>query len=191
MIVACRLNRTIHARQVVAELDRVYGWRLARDDDPRQHHSWRRRKPPGCRSRPTHPKAEPASDYRLLAEEILGREEVAERSPLGWVSPASAVDALPPGGDLQAPRRLISMRQDELLLTILGVTILINVLLVVVSWLASAEPSILGVAGTRGQQVSQEQDAPRPRLAGQIDHALGRPIGPGRPGGRRACRRGG
>src|SRR5205085_7119426 len=30
LIVACRVNRTLHARQVVEQLDRTYGWRLAR-----------------------------------------------------------------------------------------------------------------------------------------------------------------
>ena len=82
MIVACRLNRTIHARQVVEELDRVYGWRLARTtirDSIKLAEAEAARMPITTYA----PESGACIDYRLLAEEILGREEVAGRSPSG------------------------------------------------------------------------------------------------------------
>jgi chromosome partitioning protein len=82
MIVACRLNRTIHARQVVEELNRVYGWRLARTtirDSIKLAEAEAARMPITTYA----PESGACTDYRLLAEEILGREEVAERSPSG------------------------------------------------------------------------------------------------------------
>ena len=82
MIVACRLNRTIHARQVVEELDRVYGWRLARStirDSIKLAEAEAARMPITTYA----PESGACTDYRLLGEEILGREEVAERSASG------------------------------------------------------------------------------------------------------------
>jgi chromosome partitioning protein len=82
MIVACRLNRTIHARQVVEELDRIYGWRLARTtirDSIKLAEAEAARMPITTYA----PESGACVDYRLLAEEILGREEVAERTPSG------------------------------------------------------------------------------------------------------------
>jgi chromosome partitioning protein len=82
VIVACRLNRTIHARQVVEELDRVYGWRLARSTI---RESIRLAEAEAVRMPITSyaPESGASVDYRLLAEELLGRGEVAERSPAG------------------------------------------------------------------------------------------------------------
>lgn len=80
MIVACRLNRTIHARQVVEELDRVYGWRLARTtirESIRLAEAEAARLPITTYA----PDSGACVDYRLLAEELLAREEVAEPSP--------------------------------------------------------------------------------------------------------------
>ena len=82
MIVACRLNRTIHARNVVEELDRIYGWRLARStirDSIKLAEAEAARMPITTYA----PQSGACVDYRLLAEEILGREEVAERTPSG------------------------------------------------------------------------------------------------------------
>ena len=82
LIVACRLNRTIHARQVVEELERVYGWRLAKSTI---RESIRLAEAEAARMPITTfaPDSAVCADYRLLAEEILGREEVAERSSSG------------------------------------------------------------------------------------------------------------
>jgi chromosome partitioning protein len=80
MIVACRLNRTLHARQVVEELNRVYGWRLARTtirDSIKLAEAEAARMPITTYA----PESGACIDYRLLAEEILAREEAAERSP--------------------------------------------------------------------------------------------------------------
>jgi chromosome partitioning protein len=82
MIVACRLNRTVHARQVVEELDRVYGWRLAR---PTIRESIRLAEAEAARMPITTyaPDSGASADYRLLLDEVLAREEVAEPSPHG------------------------------------------------------------------------------------------------------------
>jgi chromosome partitioning protein len=82
LIVACRLNRTNHARQVVEQLDREYGWRLARStirESIRLAEAEAARMPITTYA----PDSGVCIDYRLLAEEILGREEVAERSSSG------------------------------------------------------------------------------------------------------------
>lgn len=80
MIVACRVNRTIHARQVVAELDRVYGWRLAHATI---RESVRLAEAEAARLPITDyaPESGACLDYRLLAEELVEREWVHEPSP--------------------------------------------------------------------------------------------------------------
>jgi cellulose biosynthesis protein BcsQ len=77
LIVACRENRTVHARGVVEELDRTYGWRLAR---ARIRESIRLAEAEAARMPITtfSPQSGASLDYRLLADEVLGREEAAE-----------------------------------------------------------------------------------------------------------------
>ena len=82
VIVACRVNRTIHARQVVEELEREYGWRLARStirESIRLAEAEAARMPITTYA----PDSGVCVDYRMLAEEILAREEVADRSNSG------------------------------------------------------------------------------------------------------------
>jgi chromosome partitioning protein len=80
LIVACRVNRTIHARQVVAELDRRYGWLLARATI---RESIRFAEAEAARMPITEfaPESGACLDYRLFAEELLERHEVMEPSP--------------------------------------------------------------------------------------------------------------
>ena len=82
VIVACRVNRTIHARQVVEELNRVYGWRVARASI---RESIRLAEAEAARLPITTyaPDSGASLDYRLLAEELMEREGVAEPSPHG------------------------------------------------------------------------------------------------------------
>jgi chromosome partitioning protein len=80
VIVACRVNRTIHARQVVSELDRAYGRLLARAtirESIRLPEAEAARKPITQYA----PESGASIDYRLLAEELLEREEIPEPSP--------------------------------------------------------------------------------------------------------------
>ena len=80
LIVACRVNRTIHARQVVAQLDRRYGGLLARATI---RESIRFAEAEAARLPITEfaPESEACSDYRLFAEELLERHEATEPSP--------------------------------------------------------------------------------------------------------------
>ena len=74
MIVACRVNRTLHAKQVVEELDRVYEWRLARAtirESIRLAEAEAARLPITVHA----PDSGACLDYRQLADELLGREE--------------------------------------------------------------------------------------------------------------------
>ena len=82
MIVACRLNRTVHARRVVEELDRVYGWRLARAtirESIRLAEAEAARMPITTYA----PDSGASVDYRLLVDELIAREEIADPSPHG------------------------------------------------------------------------------------------------------------
>ncbi len=79
-IVACRVNRTIHARQVVERLDRAYGRLLARAtirESIRLPEAEAARKPITRYA----PESGACIDYRLLAEELLDREEIPESNP--------------------------------------------------------------------------------------------------------------
>ena len=80
LIVACRVNRTIHARRVIEELDRVYGSLLARATI---RESIRLAEAEAARLPITDyaPESGACLDYRLLAEELLEREWVPEPSP--------------------------------------------------------------------------------------------------------------
>jgi chromosome partitioning protein len=80
LIVACRVNRTIHARRVIDELDRVYGGRLARATI---RESIRLAEAEAARMPITEYASETGAclDYRLLAEELLEREGVPEAHP--------------------------------------------------------------------------------------------------------------
>ena len=69
------------------------------------------------------------------------------------------------------------MRQDELLLTILGITILLNVLLVVASWLRARS-----FDRRRGRTIPGKR-RPGPPPAGLAGIVLGRPSQHGRPRG--------
>jgi chromosome partitioning protein len=82
LIVACRVNRTLHAKQVVEELERTYGWRLARAtvrESIRLAEAEAARQPITTHA----PESGAALDYRLLADEVLERgvlpEPVAHR----------------------------------------------------------------------------------------------------------------
>jgi chromosome partitioning protein len=76
-IVACRVNRTTHARRVIEELDRVYGWLLARVTI---RESIRLAEAEAARMPITDyaPECGASLDYRLLAEELLERQEQPE-----------------------------------------------------------------------------------------------------------------
>jgi chromosome partitioning protein len=83
LIVACRVNRTLHARQVVEELDRTYGWRLARTtirESIRLAEAEAARLPITVYS----PDSGASLDYRLLADELMDRERLPE--PIARVS---------------------------------------------------------------------------------------------------------
>ena len=72
LIVACRVNRTTHARQVVAELDRAYGWLLARAtirDTIRLAEAEAARQPITTYA----PECGASGDYGLLADELIER----------------------------------------------------------------------------------------------------------------------
>ncbi|HEY8990288.1 MAG TPA: ParA family protein [Candidatus Limnocylindrales bacterium] len=80
LIVACRVNRTLHARQVVEELDRTYGWLRARAtirESIRLPEAEAARMPITTYA----PESGACLDYRLLADEVVAREEVAEPMP--------------------------------------------------------------------------------------------------------------
>jgi chromosome partitioning protein len=77
MVVACRVNRTLHARQVVEELDRTYGWRLARAtirESIRFAEAEAARLPITAYA----PASGASSDYRQLALELRERAELQE-----------------------------------------------------------------------------------------------------------------
>ncbi|HEX5825625.1 MAG TPA: ParA family protein [Candidatus Limnocylindrales bacterium] len=80
LIVACRVNRTLHARQVVDELDRTYGWRLARTtirESIRLAEAEAARLPITAHA----PECGACLDYRLLADELVERGELPESIP--------------------------------------------------------------------------------------------------------------
>jgi chromosome partitioning protein len=80
LIVACRVNRTLHARQVVEELDRTYGWLRSRAtirESIRLPEAEAARMPITTYA----PESGACLDYRLLADEVVAREEVAEPMP--------------------------------------------------------------------------------------------------------------
>jgi chromosome partitioning protein len=80
LIVACRVNRTVHARRVIDELDRVYGGLLARvtiRESIRLAEAEAARKPITAYA----PESGACLDYRLLAEELLEREEFVAPHP--------------------------------------------------------------------------------------------------------------
>ena len=80
IIVACRVNRTLHAKEVVDTLDRTYGWRLART---RIRESIRLAEAEAARLPITvfAPESGASLDYRLLADELLEREEIPAPMP--------------------------------------------------------------------------------------------------------------
>jgi chromosome partitioning protein len=80
LIVACRVNRTRHAQQVIAELDERYGWLVAR---ARIRESIRFAEAEASRLAITQyaPDSGACLDYRQLAEELIGRQQLSEPSP--------------------------------------------------------------------------------------------------------------
>jgi chromosome partitioning protein len=80
LIVACRVNRTRHAKQVIDELDRVYGGLLA---GAKIRESIRLAEAEAARMPITQfaPDSGVCLDYRQLAEEILEREVIPEAAP--------------------------------------------------------------------------------------------------------------
>ena len=80
LIVACRVNRTLHAKEVVDALDRTYGWRLART---RIRESIRLAEAEAARLPITvyAPESGASLDYRQLADELLEREEIPAPVP--------------------------------------------------------------------------------------------------------------
>jgi chromosome partitioning protein len=77
LIVACRVNRTLHARGVIDELDRSYGWRLARAtirESIRLPEAEAARLPITAYA----PDSGACLDYRLLADELMERGELQE-----------------------------------------------------------------------------------------------------------------
>jgi chromosome partitioning protein len=80
LIVACRVNRTLHAREVVAELDRTYGWRLSRAtirESIRLAEAEAARLPITAHA----PESGACLDYRLLADMLAERWELPEPIP--------------------------------------------------------------------------------------------------------------
>jgi chromosome partitioning protein len=80
LIVACRVNRTLHARRVIDELERAYGGLLARStirESIRLAEAEAARKPITAFA----PDSGACLDYRQLAEELLEREQFAEPRP--------------------------------------------------------------------------------------------------------------
>jgi chromosome partitioning protein len=80
MIVACRVNRTRHAQQVIAELEERYGWLVAR---ARIRESIRFAEAEASRLAITQyaPESGACLDYRQLAEELIGRQQLSEPTP--------------------------------------------------------------------------------------------------------------
>jgi len=80
MIVACRVNRTLHAKLVVEELDRTYGWRMAGTSI---RESIRLAEAEAARLPITvyAPESGASQDYRLLADGLLVQEEIPEPIP--------------------------------------------------------------------------------------------------------------
>jgi chromosome partitioning protein len=77
LIVATRMNRTLHARQVVEELERTYGWRLARTtirESIRLAEAEAAHLPITAHA----PESGACLDYRLLADEVIARGELQE-----------------------------------------------------------------------------------------------------------------
>jgi chromosome partitioning protein len=80
LIVACRVNRTLHAKRVIEELDRAYGGLLARAtirESIRLAEAEAARMPITTYA----PESGACRDYRLLAEEIQERQEFVEPPP--------------------------------------------------------------------------------------------------------------
>ena len=79
LILACRVNRTIHARQVIAELDQRYGWLLARS---RIRESIRFAEAEAARLPITAyaPDSGACLDYQVFADEVLERQQLSEPS---------------------------------------------------------------------------------------------------------------
>jgi cellulose biosynthesis protein BcsQ len=74
------MNRTLHARQVVDELERTYGWRLARTtirESIRLAEAEAARLPITAHA----PESGACLDYRLLADEVIARGELQEPAP--------------------------------------------------------------------------------------------------------------
>jgi chromosome partitioning protein len=80
LIVACRMNRTNHSRQVLDELERTYGWLLARVTI---RESIRLAEAEAARMPITDyaPDSGACLDYRLLVDELLERGEMPEPRP--------------------------------------------------------------------------------------------------------------
>jgi chromosome partitioning protein len=80
LIVACRVNRTNHSRQVLDELERTYGWLLARGTI---RESIRLAEAEAARMPITDyaPDSGACFDYRLLVAELLERGEMPEPRP--------------------------------------------------------------------------------------------------------------
>ncbi|HEX3428387.1 MAG TPA: ParA family protein [Candidatus Limnocylindrales bacterium] len=80
LIVACRVNRTLHARQVLDDLERMYGYLLARAS---VRESIKFAAAEAARQPITEfaPESGASVDYRLLAEELLAREVLPESAP--------------------------------------------------------------------------------------------------------------
>ncbi len=77
LIVACRVNRTLHARAVVNDLERTYGWRVARTairESIRLAEAAAVRLPITAYA----PESGASVDYRMLADELIARAEFSE-----------------------------------------------------------------------------------------------------------------
>ncbi len=77
LILACRMNRTLHARGVVNELERIYGWRVARTtirESIRLAEAEAARLPITAYA----PESGASLDYRMLADELIARADLSE-----------------------------------------------------------------------------------------------------------------
>jgi chromosome partitioning protein len=80
LIVACRVNRTLHARQVIEDLDKTYGYLLTRASI-RESIKFAEAEAARLPITEFAPDSGASVDYRLLAEELLARETLPESAP--------------------------------------------------------------------------------------------------------------
>lgn len=106
LIVACRVNRTVHARQVLTQLESTYGGLVARASI---RESIRLAEAEAARLPITEyaPDTGAAFDYRDLATEVLGRVDFAESRPRKHTQPSWRRLFTRPANDAASKRRAV------------------------------------------------------------------------------------